>query len=98
MERYARNDHLGLMIPYEFQGVDHYYEPDFLVQLVNGLTLLLEVKGFEDAQTAAKHEAARRWVGAVNHAQEFGRWGFHVCRDPKVLGREIEAMVLTSEL
>jgi len=25
---YARNDHLGLMIPYEFQGVDHYYEPD----------------------------------------------------------------------
>ena len=29
---YARNDHLGLAIPYEYQGVDHNYEPDFLVQ------------------------------------------------------------------
>jgi hypothetical protein len=48
---YARNDHLGLVIPYEFMGVDHSYEPDFLVRLANGLTLILEVKGFEDEQT-----------------------------------------------
>src|SRR5262245_37114336 len=45
---YARNDHLGLVIPYEYQGVDHGYEPDFLVRLANGLTLLLEIKGYED--------------------------------------------------
>lgn len=51
---YARNDHLGLLIPYEFQGVDHVYEPDFLVRLTNDLTVLLEVKGLEDAQTKAK--------------------------------------------
>src|SRR4051794_23647327 len=30
---YARNEGLGLSIPYEFLGVDHGYEPDFLVRM-----------------------------------------------------------------
>ena len=33
---YVRNDHLGLSIPYEYQGITHIYEPDFIVRLVNG--------------------------------------------------------------
>lgn len=89
VERYVRNDHLGLLIPYEFQGVDHTYEPDFIVRLTSGLIVLLEVKGFEDAQTTAKHHAARRWVDAVNNAREHGAWRFHVCRDPQVLQNEL---------
>lgn len=89
VERYVRNDHLGLLIPYEFQGVDHTYEPDFIVRLTTGLTVLLEVKGFEDAQTTAKHHAARRWVGAVNNAREHGEWRFHICRDPQTLQKEL---------
>jgi type III restriction enzyme len=90
VEHYARNDHLGLMIPYEFQGVDHHYEPDFLVRLTNGVTLILEVKGAEDAKTSAKHNAAQRWISAVNNAREHGRWTFHVCRDPQVLEKELK--------
>ena len=86
---YARNDHLGLVIPYEFLGVDHGYEPDFLVRLTNGLTLLLEIKGFEDNQDRAKHDAARRWVMAVNNWGQLGQWAFHVCKNPQVLGREL---------
>ena len=89
---YARNDGLGLVIPYEFMGVTHHFGPDFLVRLdVEGpdLTLLLEVKGFEDEKTRAKHGAARRWVAAVNHWGRLGRWLFHVCRDPALLEREI---------
>jgi type III restriction enzyme len=81
---YARNDHLGLAIPYEFMGVSHDYEPDFLVRLANNLTLLLEIKGYEvhnAEQTNSKHNAARRWVRAVNNLGEFGRWDFLVCRD-----------------
>jgi type III restriction enzyme len=89
VERYVRNDHLGLLIPYEFQGVDHAYEPDFIVRLTSGLTVLLEVKGFEDAQTTAKHHAARRWVDAVNNAKEHGDWKFHTCRDPQILEKEL---------
>jgi type III restriction enzyme len=89
VERYARNDHLGLLIPYEYQGVGHTYEPDFLVRLKSGLTVLLEIKGFEDPQTTAKHHAARKWVDAVNNAKEHGRWAFHVCRDPQTLEMEL---------
>jgi hypothetical protein len=39
----------------------------------NGVTLLLEIKGLETEQDRAKHQAARRWVEAVNkrHSQSF---------------------------
>lgn len=98
VERYVRNDHLGLLIAYEFQGVDHTYEPDFIVTLRSGVSVLLEVKGFEDAQTTAKHHAARRWVSAVNNAKEHGEWRFHVCREPQVIERELEHLAASTLL
>ncbi|MGE5486806.1 MAG: BPTD_3080 family restriction endonuclease [bacterium] len=87
---YARNDHLGLTIPYEYMGIDHAYEPDFLVRLANGLTVVLEIKGYEDDQTKAKHTAAKRWVEAVNNWGQLGTWVFHVCRNPQLLDKEME--------
>ena len=96
VERYVRNDHLGLLIPYEFQGVDHTYEPDFIVRLRSSVSVLLEVKGFEDAQTTAKHHAARRWVSAVNNAKEHGEWRFHVCREPQVVDRELNHLAVSA--
>jgi type III restriction enzyme len=86
---YARNDHLGLTIPYEYMDIDHSYEPDFLVRLKNEVTVIVEVKGFEDDQTKAKHTAARRWVEAVNNWGQLGRWTFHVCRNPQLLDKEL---------
>jgi len=76
-------------IPYEFLGVSHSYTPDFIVRLTNGVTLVLEIKGYEDAQDLAKHQAAQRWVSAVNHWGELGQWAFHVCKDPQMLGHEL---------
>ena len=95
---YARNEGMELSIPYEFLGVDHGYEPDFLVRMAMpdgepDLTLVLEVKGFEDNQTTAKHEGARRWVRAVNNWGKLGRWAFHVCRNPQMLERELAYLV-----
>jgi type III restriction enzyme len=92
---HARNDHLGLAIKYECLGVDHDYEPDFLVRLANGVTLILEIKGYEvhnPEQTAAKHNAARRWVLAVNNLGDFGNWGFVVCRDLDQLTALLEGL------
>lgn len=86
---YARNDHLGLAIPYEYQGIGHHYEPDFIVRLADGLNVVLEIKGYEDEETRAKHSGAKRWVSAVNNWGQLGRWAFHVCRDPQTLGREL---------
>lgn len=87
---YARNDHLGLLIPYEYQGIDHSYEPDFLVRVAKDATVVLEIKGFEDDQTKAKHNAAKRWVTAVNNWGQLGTWAFHVCHNPQYLEKEIE--------
>ncbi len=89
---YARNDHLGLTIPYTYEEIDHGYEPDFVVRMKNGLTIMLETKGYEDDQTKQKHNAARRWVAAVNNWGELGAWCFHVCRNPQLLESELEVI------
>jgi type III restriction enzyme len=86
---YARNDHLGLLIPYEYMNIDHSYEPDFVVRLASGATVVLEIKGFEDDQDNAKHTAAKRWITAVNNWGELGKWAFHVCRNPQLLDKEM---------
>jgi type III restriction enzyme len=49
------------------------------------LKVILEVKGFETEQDRQKEIAAKRWVKAVNHHGEFGRWAFIVCRKPTEL-------------
>lgn len=92
---YARNDELGLNIPYEWYKVDRSYEPDYLVRLaprgqgLPSLTVVLEIKGMLTEEDKAKHEAARRWIAAVNNWGKLGRWAFHVCRDPQMLEREL---------
>ena len=55
---YVRNDRPFLLIPYEYEGVQHHYEPDYLVSLRKGKTLILETKGEEDDQDRAKYQAA----------------------------------------
>ena len=89
VECYVRNDHLGFTIPYEYTGVSHSYEPDFIVKLKNGIHLILEIKGFETEQDRAKHTGAKRWVSAVNHWGNLGKWGFHVCKNPQRLRHEL---------
>lgn len=86
---YARNDHLEFNIPYELYGNPHFYEPDFLVKMKNETTLVLEIKGRPDGNTDAKHQAARRWITAVNHWGQLGEWDFLVCRDPQMLAEAL---------
>ncbi len=90
---YARNDGLGFVIPYDYMGVSHHYEPDFLVKLADDITLVLEIKGLETDQDRAKHEAAKRWITAVNNWGQLGRWGFHLNKDPQMLGVELRHLV-----
>ena len=82
---YARNDRLNFNIPYELYGNPQVYEPDFIVRLRNGVNVVLEIKGQSHEDTDAKHQAARRWVSAVNHWGRLGEWDFLVCRDPQRL-------------
>jgi hypothetical protein len=91
---YARNDRLELNIPYELYGNSQFYQPDFVVRLLNGITLILEVKGQVRDDTDSKHQGAKRWVSAVNNWGKLGRWDFHVCKDPQMLGKELEWLVI----
>ncbi|TLY37906.1 MAG: hypothetical protein E6K60_03030 [Nitrospirae bacterium] len=86
---YARNDHLEFNIPYDFYGNPHVYEPDFIIKLTNRINIILEIKGQSREETDAKHQAARRWISAVNHWGKLGVWEFLVCRDSQLLGQEL---------
>jgi type III restriction enzyme len=61
-----------------------------------GVSLVLDIKGFEDDQTKAKHNAAKRWVPAVNNWGQLGKWDFHICRNPQVPEKEIDYLVRKS--
>ena len=76
-------------IPYESFGAARVYEPDFIVELKAGLKVVVEIKGRKHPETSTKHEAAKRWVAAVNNWGELGRWEFLVCWDPQRLGDEL---------
>jgi type III restriction enzyme len=84
---YVKNDHLDFTIPYEWEGSQHEYRPDYLIRwrCADGreVKIILEVKGFETEQDPQKEVAAKRWVRAVNHHGELGRWLFCVCKDPR---------------
>jgi type III restriction enzyme len=86
---YVRNDRLELNIPYEFYGQPRTYEPDFVVRMADGSHLLLEVKGPVPAEVSAKHEAAARWVAAVNRWGQLGRWRFLPSHEPQRLVEQL---------
>ena len=90
---YVRNDRLEFVIPYSFYDHERGYEPDFIAHLENGVRLVVEIKGLDRPETAAKHEAAKRWVRAVNRWRRLGEWDFLVCRDPNGLGDRVRERV-----
>lgn len=51
--------------------------------------LILEIKGRPHEDTDAKHQAARRWVAAVNHWGRLGEWAFLPCWNPQELPAKI---------
>lgn len=83
---YVKNQGLNFMIPYEHQGLSHFYVPDFVVKLNgkqnNQINLILEVTGKKDDKKAAKvYTAQRLWIPAVNNWGELGRWEFIEIQD-----------------
>ncbi len=71
---WVKNDHLGFVISYLYMGVIHNYYPDFLIKLVNGTMLILEVKGIDDEKSRTKRATLKEWVDAVNLDGRFGKW------------------------
>ena len=78
---YVKNNGLGYEVPYTFMGEEHGYRPDFIVQVEDGHTKLLnvvvEIKGFRGPDAQAKRDALMRlrlWLPAVNNDGRWSRW------------------------
>lgn len=82
---FAKNDHLGFQIYYTWRGSRRRFVPDFLVRLINGLTLVLEIKGVDDDQNRAKRAALAAWIDGVNQRGGFGCWASDVLFDPALV-------------
>jgi len=82
IEAWAKNDHLGFEIYYQWQGETKRYLPDYIIRFKGARFLILEIKGRERDDDKAKWDAAREWVRAVNADGGFGKWEFKVLRDP----------------
>ena len=75
---WVKNDRLGLVVPYRKDGVAKKYLPDFIVELVGGSRLLIEIKG-QIGDAMIKKAAAERWCRAVTNDGRFGNWEYHLC-------------------
>ena len=88
---WVKNDHLGFEITYTFRGIIHKFRPDYLIRLINGRMLVLEVKGQDDQQQQTKREFLTEWCRAVNTHGAFGTWESDVSRNPndiyEILGK-----------
>ncbi|MCX8012708.1 MAG: hypothetical protein N3A02_00260, partial [Rectinema sp.] len=85
VEAWAKNDHLGCEIYYQYNGSVHKYRPDFIARLRNGDKILIEVKGQETDRDRAKRAAVEDWVRAVNREGSFGTWHHVTIRQPQDL-------------
>jgi type III restriction enzyme len=91
VQSYARNDHMGFLIPYLApDGVSRDHFPDFIVRLKSGLLIALEVKGKESEKDEFKKAAGEKWAKAVNNYFGERRWVYHVCYNPKSVAKEID--------
>jgi type III restriction enzyme len=82
---WVKNDHIGFMVLYNYQGVVRKYYPDFIIRLANGEHLILETKGKDNQQNKTKRSFLDEWVKAVNNHGGFGKWKWAVSFHPSDL-------------
>ena len=88
---WVKNDRLGLVVPYRKDGVGRRYLPDFVVELVDGSKLLVEIKG-QLGDALLKKAAAERWCRAVTNDGRFGVWSYHLCVGKHALQQVLDGM------
>ncbi len=91
-----KNDHLGFVVPYRKDGIRRNYLPDFIVELVDGQFIVVEIKG-QLGDGEIKAAAAQRWCAAVNNDGRFGRWTYYLVRHPGDLGKVLDQLHVQHE-
>jgi len=78
---YAKNQGLGLEVPYHRGSSVHRYLPDFIIQIARDgkdpLNLIVEIKGYRGEDAVMKADTIKSlWIPGVNNAERFGEWAF----------------------
>ncbi len=89
VKSYVKNDHIGFVVLYNYQGVIRKYYPDFIIKLTNGEVLILEIKGQDNERNKSKRAYLNEWVKAVNNYDGFGKWHSDVSFHPS----DIEGLI-----
>ncbi|HEX3036680.1 MAG TPA: DEAD/DEAH box helicase family protein [Thermodesulfobacteriota bacterium] len=95
VESWVKNDHLGFVIRYIYNGVVHPYYPDFIIRLKTGDLLVIETKGKETEKDSTKRNFLEEWVKAVNAHGGFGKWKWAVSRNPADVAGIISESIVT---
>ena len=95
---YAKNQGLGLEVPYRSGSTSRTYIPDFIVLLDDGhddlLHLIVEIKGYRGEDAKAKKETMETcWVPGVNNLRAYGRWAFAEFTDVYEIQSDFETRV-----
>jgi len=97
---YAKNQGLGLEVPYKDGSTARFYVPDFIVNIDDGrgpddpLHLIVEVKGYRRENVKLKSETMRqKWIRGVNNLAAYGRWAFEEFNDVFEMQKEFAALV-----
>jgi len=94
---WVKNDRLGLVVPYRKDGVARKYLPDFVVEMIDGSFLIVEIKGRE-GDAAKKKAAAERWCKAVTNDGRFGSWAYDICWSAKAIKDVLDEYVANAEV
>jgi len=80
---YVKNHALGFEVPYQYEGKQRRYIPDFILKIDDGhgkndlLNLVVEIKGYRGEEAKQKRMTMDTyWVPGVNNIGRYGRWAF----------------------
>jgi type III restriction enzyme len=97
---YAKNQGLGLEVPYLMGSDQRRYIPDFLLKVDDGrgpddpLNLIVEIKGYRGEDAKVKAETMRTyWIPGVNNLKKFGRWTFLEITQPFSMDSDLSDLI-----
>jgi type III restriction enzyme len=90
---WVKNEHIGFVVKYLYNGIIHDFWPDFLIRLDNGATLVLEIKGIDSTQNKEKRRYLEEWIDLVNEDGNYGSWSWDVAFHPSEVRNIIEKWV-----
>lgn len=84
VKSYVKNDYLGFNIPYNKDGVERLYRPDFILKVKNSngvkANVIIEISGYSNDKAEKKWYTEYNWLPAVNSVRvkyEFEPWYFY---------------------